>query len=292
MAQGPLVRDLPVARQGATRPLEAAFHSGCQGEVGIRVTITIINERDATITVQTHGEEHIFPMASNEGFAAASQAWLRAGWDAKHVYSFTWMGRPIIQLPEDMVRLQEVIWAERPDVIVETGVAHGGSLIYYASLFEAIGHGRVIGVDIEIRPHNRSAIEAHPMFARIELIEGSSTAPEIIHEVKGRIGDHEKVMVVLDSNHSRAHVLEELRAYASLIPVGGYIVATDGIMQNVVGAPRSANDWTTNNPQQAARDFVAEDDRFSIEEPQWPFNEGLVRERVTYWPSCFVRRVR
>jgi len=256
------------------------------------VTITIINERDATVTVQSGGEERTFPMASNEAFAAASHAWLRAGWDAKHVYSFTWMGRPIIQLPEDMVRLQELIWAQRPDVIVETGVAHGGSLIYYASLFEAMGGGRVIGIDIEIRPHNRAAIEAHPMFGRIELVEGSSTAPELVADVKERIGEGEKVMVVLDSNHSRSHVLDELRAYAPLIGIGGYMVATDGIMQNVVGAPRSADDWATNNPQQAARDFVAEDDRFVLEEPEWPFNEGLVRDRVTYWPSCYVRRLR
>lgn len=254
---------------------------------------TIIDEAAATVTVRdADGGERTFPMAGAEAFKAASDAWLRVGWDTKHVYSFTWMGRPIIQLPEDMVRLQELIWTLKPDVVVETGVAHGGSLIYYASLFETMGHGRVIGIDIEIRAHNRAAIEAHPMKSRIELVEGSSTAPEIVDQVRTLLCGEEKVLVILDSNHSYAHVLDELRAYADMVPVGSYIVSTDGIMQQVVGAPRSAPDWTTNNPQQAARDFVAADDRFVLEEPEWLFNEGLVTERVTYWPSCYVKRVR
>ena len=254
---------------------------------------TIIDEVAATVTVtNTAGHDTTYPMARADGFKAASDAWLRVGWDAKHVYSFTWMGRPIIQLPEDMVRLQEVIWTLKPDVVVETGVAHGGSLIYYASLFEAMGQGRVIGIDIEIRAHNRQAIEAHPMFKRIDLVEGSSTAPEIVDQVKGMIEPNERVLVILDSNHTYDHVLGELRAYADMVPVGSYIVSTDGIMQQVVGAPRSQDDWATNNPQEAARDFVSEDTRFVIEEPEWLFNESPVTERVTYWPSCFVKRVR
>lgn len=254
---------------------------------------TIIDETTASVTVvDDGGHATSFPMASGEAFKAASDAWLRVGWDAKHVYTFTWMGRPIIQLPEDMVRLQEVIWTLKPDVVIETGVAHGGSLIYYASLFEAMGRGRVIGIEIEIRAHNRTAIEAHPMFGRIELVEGSSTAPEIVAQVKAMVAEGERALVILDSNHSYAHVTAELRAYADVVPVGSYIVSTDGIMEQVVGAPRSEVDWATNNPQQAALDFVAEDDRFIIEEPAWLFNESSVTERVTYWPSCFVKRVR
>lgn len=254
---------------------------------------TIIDEAAANVTViDSAGRHATYPMASADGFKAASDAWLRVGWDAKHVYSFTWMGRPIIQLPEDMVRLQEVIWSLKPDVIVETGVAHGGSLIFYASLFEAMGHGRVVGIDIDIRKHNLERIEAHPMFKRIDLVVGSSTAPEIVDQVKGMLQPNESVLVILDSNHSHDHVLNELRAYADLVPLGSYIVSTDGIMQQVVGAPRSEDDWSTNNPQEAARNFVAEDDRFVLEEPKWLFNEGLVTERVTYWPSCFVKRVR
>src|SRR5580704_13149681 len=170
-----------------------------------------------TISVVNDPAKQAIPFASAEGFALASKAWLRAGWDAKHVYSFTWFGRPMIQLPEDMVRTQELIWNLRPDVIVETGVAHGGSLVFYASLFEAMGHGRVIGIDVDIRQHNRPAIEAHPLAKRITLIEGSSIAPGTLAAVRHNIAPHETVLVVLDSNHCRAHVQAELELYAPLV---------------------------------------------------------------------------
>jgi cephalosporin hydroxylase len=254
---------------------------------------TIIDETLAqVIVVGSDGTERSHPMASAEAFSAASKAWLRAGFDARHIYSFTWLGRPIIQLPEDLVRVQELIYREQPDVIVETGIAHGGSLVFYASLFEAMGRGRVIGVDVEIRPHNRTAIEAHAMMKRITMVEGSSIAPETVEQVAALVEPGEKLMVILDSNHKHDHVLAELRAYAPLVLPGGYLIAADGIMQDVVGAPRSAPDWATNNPRQAARTFVGEDDRFIIEEPEWLFNEGLVRERVTYWPASHVKRIR
>jgi cephalosporin hydroxylase len=253
--------------------------------------ITIIDEERGEVVVKNGETEVRHSLSTAEGFAAASKAWLRATWDSKYVYSFAWMGRPIIQLPEDMIRLQEVIYALQPDVLVETGVAHGGSLIFYASLFEAMGKGRVVGVDIEIRPHNRQAIEEHPMKKRIELIEGSSTAPEVLEQVKALLKPGEKVLVVLDSNHSRDHVLAELKAYGELVEVGSYVVATDGIMAQVKGGPRTADDWDWNNPQQAVHDFVAQDKRFVVEEPAFPFNEGVVKERVTYWPDAFVKRI-
>jgi len=179
------------------------------------------------------------PLASAEAFRAISRAWLRAGWDTKYVYGFTWMGRPIIQLPDDMFRIQELIYTVKPDVIVETGIAHGGSLIFYASLFKAMGQGRVIGVDIEIRPHNRKAVEVHELFDRITLIEGSSIEPAIVDQVKSLLKPGEKVLVVLDSNHTREHVLAELKAYGELVPPSSYILACDGIMGDLVGAPRS-----------------------------------------------------
>jgi cephalosporin hydroxylase len=260
--------------------------------VNAAMKLMIDDEQGLVSVIHRDGREQTLPFASPDAFAAVSKAWLRVGWDTKHVYSFTWLGRPLIQLPEDMVRLQELIWTQRPDVLIETGIAHGGSLMFYASLFEGMDHGRVIGVDIEIRPHNRAEIEAHPLFKRITMFEGSSTAPDIVSGVKDEVGRDQKVMVVLDSNHSRDHVLDELRAYAQLVSVGGYLVATDGIMQDLAGAPRSAPDWTENNPAAAARAFVEEDDCFVIEEPAWLFNEGLVRERVTYWPACFVKRIR
>lgn len=253
--------------------------------------ITIIDEERGEVVVKDGEAETRHSLASAEGFAAASKAWLRATWDSKYVYSFAWMGRPVIQLPEDMIRLQEVIYTLKPDVLVETGVAHGGSLIFYASLFEAMGKGRVIGIDIEIRKHNREAIEAHEMFKRIELIEGSSTAPETLEQVKALIKPGEKVLVVLDSNHTRDHVLDELKLYGELIEVGSYVVATDGIMAQVKGGPRTGEDWDWNNPQRAVHDFVAQDKRFIVEEPAFPFNEGTVTERVTYWPDAFVKRI-
>jgi cephalosporin hydroxylase len=239
------------------------------------------------------GSNEIHAMDSPQAFAAVSAAWLRCGWDVKYVYGFTWMGRPIIQLPEDMIRIQELIWRVQPDVIVETGVAHGGSLVFYAGLLKAMDRpdGRVIGVDIEIRPANRAAIEAHAMASRISLIEGSSTAPATVAAVAGLIAPGERVLVILDSNHARDHVADELRRYAPLVTPDSYIVACDGIMAQVVGAPRTRPDWVWNNPISAVEAFVAECADFVLEEPGFAFNEGMVRERVTYWPKCFLRRV-
>jgi cephalosporin hydroxylase len=250
-----------------------------------------IDESLGRVTVQhADGSAEQHALDTPEAFEAVSEAWLRCGWDVKYVYGFTWMGRPVIQLPEDMIRIQEVIWRLHPDVILETGVAHGGSLIFYASLFEAMGHGRVIGVDIDIREHNRTAIEAHPLARRITLIQGSSTAPSTLAAVRHCIAPEESVLVVLDSNHSRAHVESELELYAPLVSPGSYIVACDGIMAQVAGAPRTAPDWTWNNPLAAIDAFLAHNPNFRLEEPGFAFNEGVVRNRVTYWPKSFLRR--
>jgi cephalosporin hydroxylase len=251
-----------------------------------------IDLEQGTITVEELGRTREYKLDTPEAFAIVSDAWLRAGWDNKYVYSFTWLGRPIIQLPEDMIRLQEVIYAVQPDVIVETGVAHGGSLVFYASLCKAMDRGRVIGVDVEIRPHNREAIESHPLSPLITLVEGSSIDPHVINEVKSHIRPGETTMVMLDASHQKAHVLAELEAYSPLITPGSYIIAMDGIMEKLAGAPRSQQDWTWNNPRQAALEFVAKNPDFVIEEPRFAFNEGNVTERVTYWPSAFIKRLR
>lgn len=257
---------------------------------GRRLKLTLDTDAGWVQREWPDGATERHPLASAEAFDLISEAWLRAGWDVKHVYSFTWMGRPIIQLPEDMVRLQEVIYAVQPDVIVETGVAHGGSLIFYASLFEALGKGRVIGIDIEIRSHNRKAIESHALFKRITLIEGSSTAPEVVSAVRTQIQPHETVLVILDSNHTRAHVEDELEAYSPLVTPGSYIVATDGIMALVAGGPRTQPDWEVNNPREAARAFAARHPEFELGQPPFAFNEGLVKTPVTYWPDAYLRR--
>jgi cephalosporin hydroxylase len=237
------------------------------------------------------GRTQSLPFSSNEAFREVTKAWLRVGWDTKYVYGFTWLGRPIIQLPDDMIRLQEVVYGIKPDVIIETGIAHGGSLIYSASLCQMIGKGRVIGVDIEIRPHNRAAIEAHPLASYITILEGSSTGTKTIEQIQTQIRQGESVIVFLDSCHSRDHVLAELEAYGPMVTPGSYIVAMDGIMQDVVGAPRTEPDWHTNNPQTAVKEFLRNHPEFILEEPRFPFNEGLVTDRVTYWPNAFLKRV-
>lgn len=250
------------------------------------------DDKASIVTVEDEAGTRTHALDTPEAFEAMSKAWLRAGWDTKYVYSFAWFGRPVIQLPEDMIRIQELIWELKPDVIVETGVAHGGSLIFYATLFKAMDKGRVIGVELSLRDHNRAAINAHPLANLISIVDGSSTAPETVSKVRAEIKPGEKVLVILDSNHTRQHVLDELRAYADIVTPGSYIVATDGIMGEVVGGPRTKPEWTTDNPEQAAKDFIAENANFILEEPVWPFNEGVVRSRVTYWPGCYVKRVR
>ena len=250
-----------------------------------------VDLEQGTVSVEADGVTTTHRLDTAEAFNVISDVWLRAGWDNKYVYSFTWLGRPIIQLPEDMFRLQELIHSLRPDVIVETGVAHGGSLVFYASLCKALGSGRVIGVDVEIRPHNRAAIESHILAPLITLIEGSSIEPAVVENVRSSIEPGERVLVLLDSNHKKQHVLSELEAYSPLVTPGSYIVAMDGIMEKVAGGPRTEPDWTWNNPRQAALEFVAAHPEFKIEEPLFVFNEGNVTERVTYWPSAFIKRV-
>ena len=202
------------------------------------------------------------------------------------------MGRHVIQLPEDMIRIQEVIYKIKPDVIIETGVAHGGSLIFYASLCKAMEKGRIIGVDIEIREHNRKAIEQHELYSYIELIEGDSTKEEVVNKVKNMINKNEKVLVILDSCHNKEHVMAELEAYSPLVTEDSYIVATDGIMEQVEGAPRTSPDWVWNNPKQAAIEFAGKHKDFVIEEPEFMFNEGTITNRVTYWPNSFIKRIK
>ena len=243
------------------------------------------------VSVEEGGLTSTHRLDTPEAFNIISNVWLRAGWDNKHVYTFTWLGRPIIQLPEDMFRLQELIHAVRPDVIVETGVAHGGSLVFYASLCKAMEHGRVIGVDVEIRPHNRAAIESHILKPLITLIEGSSIDPSVVETVRAQIAPGGRVMVLLDSCHTKEHVRAELEAYSGLVSPGSYIVAMDGIMENVVGGPRTQPDWSWNNPRQAALEFVQTHPEFTIEEPAFAFNESNISDRVTYWPSAFIRRL-
>lgn len=249
-----------------------------------------IDEERGIVTQVEGAKRRSYPLGSREGFRIVSRAWLRSGWDAKHVYSFTWLGRPIIQLPEDMIRVQEAIFALKPDVIVETGVAHGGSAIFYASLLEVMGKGRVIAVDIDIRAHNRRAIESHPLFARITLIEGDSVAEETVSQVRAAIEGAETVMVILDARHTRDHVRRELESYGPMVSAGSYIVACDGIMKDVVGAPRTEPGWREDNPQGAVSDFLAQTSDFDLAPPAFAFDESAGIDPITYWPNAWLRR--
>lgn len=244
-----------------------------------------------TLTLQDAGHTQTVDLYSRQAFEAISRHWVRVGWNQKYQYTFSWMGRPIIQLPEDMVRMQEVIFRLKPDVIIETGVAHGGSLIFYSSLCKAMDKGRVIGIDIEIRHSNRIAIEAHLLNDRITLIEGSSIASDVVQQVKSLIEPDETVLVILDSNHTYAHVYAELQAYASLVTRGSYVVATDGIMFDLADVPRGSDVWATDNPTFAARDFAERHPEFVIEQPSWPFNESGLEQNITHWPGAWLRRV-
>ena len=244
----------------------------------------------ATLSEEEDGETRRFPLYSREAFERLSRHWVRVGWSQKYQYNFSWMGRPIIQLPEDIVRIQEVLYRVKPDIIVETGVAHGGSLVFYASLCKAMGRGRVVGIDIEIRAHNRAAIEAHELAGYITLIEGSSTDARIVEEVRSACRAAKSVLVILDSNHSREHVGAELEAYAGMVTPGSYIVATDGIMRDLHDVPRGSPGWAADHPGAAAEEFALRHPEFVFEQPEWPFRESELDHNVTHWPGAWLRR--
>jgi cephalosporin hydroxylase len=251
----------------------------------------IIDYDRQEVAEETEGVRRSLPLYSREAFELISRTWLKVGWQMRYPYTFSWFGRPIIQLPEDMLRVQEVMYRVKPDVILETGVAHGGSLVYYASLCKAMGRGRVIGVDIEIRPHNRAAIESHEMAPLITLVEGNAIAPDVVRKVESLIRPGEKVLVLLDSCHTRTHVAAELEAYHRFVSVDSYIVATDGIMQDVCDVPRGQASWQTDNPMTAATEFARRHPEFELTQPSWPFNESELTNNVTHWPGAWMRRV-
>jgi cephalosporin hydroxylase len=219
---------------------------------------------------------------------ALSRIWLREITRHRYAYNFRWMGRPIIQFPQDMIVMQEIIWDVKPDLVIETGIAHGGSLVYYASLLEMVGgDGYVLGIDIDIRAHNRVAIESHPMFNRIELIEGSSISREVAATVAGHVKGKKSVLVVLDSNHTHAHVLEELRIYAAHVTRGSYIVVFDTLLDDMPDDLLQDRPWGSgNNPKTAVREFLAGTDAFEIDKAI----ESKIL--ITVAPDGYLKRVK
>lgn len=203
---------------------------------------------------------------TNNKLQQAAEAFNVESNKAQYSYNFSWMGRPIIQYPQDMIAMQEIIWSVKPDLIIETGIAHGGSLIYYASILELIGKGEVLGVDIEIREHNRKEIEAHPMFKRISMIEGSSLDNSVVEKVAQIAKGKGSVMVCLDSNHTHAHVFEELKLYSPFVSVGSYLVVFDTIVENLPDNYLPGRAWARgDNPMTAVDEFLRGHPEFIID---------------------------
>lgn len=238
---------------------------------------------------------------SDAAFQTLSRDWLRESMQRQYVYNFDWMGRPIIQYPQDMVAMQELVWRVRPDLIVETGIAHGGSLVLSASLLalldmsDAIEAGamldprasrrKVLGVDIDIRDHNRAAIEAHPMASRIAMIQGSAVAPEVVQQVRDFAQGYQRVLVCLDSMHTHAHVMGELEAYAPLVTPGSYCVVFDTFVEDMPPKFFADRPWDVgNNPKTAVHQWLAGHDEFEID------TEMEQRLQVTVAPHGFLRR--
>jgi len=246
--------------------------------------------------------ERIHYNAGNETLKHAANVFLRESLLPKYSYNFSWMGRPIIQYPQDMVAMQEIIWSVKPDLIIETGIAHGGSLILSASMLalldmcDAIESGssldprhsrrKVVGLDIDIRPHNRQAIEAHPMASRVQMIEGSSVSPEVVKQVHQIASNFQRVMVCLDSNHTHDHVLGELKAYAPLTSVGSYCVVFDTVVEDMPVEQSGNRPWAPgNNPKTAVWEYLKTHPEFEIDAD---IHHKLL---ITVAPDGYLKRV-
>lgn len=216
---------------------------------------------------QRRNQEIVAKMAQDVALIKQTRDWFDAASGYEYSYHFTWLGRPIIQFPQDILAVQEIIWTVKPQLIIETGVAHGGSLILSASILELMGgSGRVVGVDIEIRPHNRKAIEEHPMFKRITLIEGSSVDEGIAKQVRQLADNRQPVLVILDSNHTHEHVLRELELYSPLVTRGSYLLVFDTIIEDMSADTFPDRPWGRgNNPKTAVHAFLKSNHRFVID---------------------------
>lgn len=213
------------------------------------------------------------------------QQWASVAAENRLSYEIDWLGIPVIQTPEDLVLMQELIFRIQPEVIIETGVAHGGSLIYYASLMELLGKGKVVGVDIEIREHNRKAIEAHPLSKRVELVVGSSISAGTLREVKKRVPAGSSVIVCLDSDHTKPHVLKELQLYQQFIRPGGYIVVFDTVISKLAAPGNSEEKYINNSPREAVDEFLRDNKDFEID-------KSYNRLFVSSTPDGYLRRIK
>ena len=214
---------------------------------------------------EKRNKEFVKTMSKDIEFKKNSQEWFDTSLKYEYPYHFTWLGRPIIQYPQDIIAIQEIIWKVKPDLIIETGIAHGGSLIFSASLLELLGKGKVIGIDIDIREHNRKEIENHRLFHRITLLEGSSTSSNIVKKVKKIAKNYKKVLVLLDSNHTHDHVLKEMKHYSELVTKGSYLVVFDTIVEDMDDSFFENRSWGKgNNPKTAVKTFLKSNKKFKV----------------------------
>jgi cephalosporin hydroxylase len=247
-------------------------------------------------------QENIEGLGRDRDMQDLSRIWLRDTLKHRYTYNFSWMGRPVIQYPQDIVAMQELIWTIRPDLVIETGIAHGGSLIFSASMLaqldmcDAIENNltldpklsarKVLGIDIDIRAHNKAAIEAHPMASRIHMIQGSSIAPDVIQQVKEFAKDYRRILVCLDSNHTHEHVLAELEAYAPLASVGSYCVVFDTVVEDLPADFFPDRPWGPgNNPKTAVWQYLETHPEFEI--------DTAIQDKlqITVAPDGFLKRV-
>lgn len=226
-------------------------------------------------------------LEADKDVQALSRIWAREVTRHKYTYNFSWMGRPIIQTPQDMIAMQEIIWRVKPDLIIETGIAHGGSLIYYASLLEMIGgDGYVLGIDVDIREHNRVEIEKHPMFKRIKMIQGSSVDESTADAVKQHATGKRSVLVVLDSNHTHEHVLKELELYAPLVTQNSYLVVFDTLLEDMPDDLLKDRPWGQgNNPKTAVWEWLKTNAGFEIDKS---IEHKLL---ITVAPDGYLKRI-
>jgi cephalosporin hydroxylase len=236
---------------------------------------------------EQRNRQMITHMWDDAALQACSRKWMDMANNYEYSYHFTWMGRPVIQYPQDLLAMQELIWRVRPDLVIETGVAHGGSLVFYASMLELIGRGRVVGIDIDIRAHNRQAIEAHPMFGRITMLQGSSVDACVVEQVHAIAQTAECVIVVLDSLHTHDHVARELELYAPLVTKGSYLVVFDTVIEDMPADAFPDRPWSRgNNPKTAVREFMKSNDAFVCDQD---VEHKLL---VTVAPGGYLRRIK
>jgi len=226
-----------------------------------------MNSQPPAKTASIQVSANIHDLSEDKGLHILSRTWIQETAKHHYTYNFSWLGRPIIQYPQDMIAVQEIIWQVEPDLIIETGIAHGGSLIFYASILELLGNnGQILGIDIDIREHNRVEIENHPMFKRITMIEGSSIDEEIAEQVHDFAKDKKQILVVLDSMHTHDHVLKELEFYSTLVTKGSYLVVFDTAIEDMPEDFFPDRPWGKgNNPKTAVWEFLQTNNRFEID---------------------------